>query len=309
MKINNEQKILFFNELRTLLSAGFTLAEAVDSLQSQLAASIKIGLKRGENLSALLNRENIELEIVCILRSAEHSGRLCDVFDKICRYYENKKYIKDKIFQLLLYPAVTLIFALLIVLLFFIVVFPRFQSVYQSLGLSTGFSGLGGIAGGLFLVSSLLVVIFGRKIKSKFTNNRYYRAYQQGYLFYILSVVLNTTELSSFIWQLAPNHPYKTRLYELAFHLKKGQPLSTALAKIELIDEQQRIRLNYGERAGDLAKVLGQLAEESEKQFVQSLEKLFVLIEPLVIVGVGLFIGGISLQVIMPVIKLTQNLM
>lgn len=299
---------MFFDELKNLFESGLNLTETLDTLQSPLAKELRMALRQGKTLSAALNEKNIEPEIACLLRSAEHCGNLSAVFGTICNYYESRKFIREKIIHLLLYPSVTLGFAAIILIFFFSIVMPRFQGVYQSLGIPPVLPALPKyiVLASLFLLSVL--IIYRKNILTKFYQNKYFKMYQQSYLFYILAIVINSTELPGLIWQIAPRHPFKNKLYEVAFQLKNGNILSRALYSVGLIDKNQQARLAYAEHGKNLPAFLWSLAKETERQFLKNLDKIFLLVEPLLIFGVGLFIGGISLQIILPVVKLTQNL-
>lgn len=308
MKIKLEAKINFFNELKSFYNSGFNLTECLDLFQAQLIPEIKISLKKGELLSRILQKY-LEPEIIYLIQSAEKSGDLSSVLDMIVRYYETKKQTFDRIFQIALYPLITIIFSLLIIVFFVLLILPKYKSLYVGLG----------VTGEIFVINKYVLsclavfVFFGflfrRKIINFFKRNKLVRAAEQIYLIYLIAILWQNADLSAFFWQLAANHPAAPKLYNLAFCLKKGSGLAEALKMSDLIDNFVYQRIAQGEKTAKLKQSLWHLAAELEKQLSRKIEAVLFCLEPALILLVGLIIGGLALQMILPVVHLTQNLL
>ncbi len=116
-----------------------------------------------------------------------------------------------------------------------------------------------------------------------------------------------SNDLAGFIEKIAPIHKLRASLHLVAFYLKKGQKLSTALYKANLLNNETLWKLQQAENINKLNTVLQQIAAQKESAFFNKLESYAVLAEPAIIVLLGFFIGFTAMQIILPVVRLTQN--
>lgn len=306
-------KLLFFQELRSIYMYGFNLSDSLENLSSVLSKKIKASLKMGKALSEVLAEKRIEPETVFLLEAAESSGSFLEVINSIINKYKSVELLKKKTIKALTYPLITLIFSLLIVMMFFIFIMPQFSQVYADFGME-----LPRIIN--FKVNKVFIILFNLicffVIIINFEKIKEYCLYKLSFFkdYFLMNflgltsiVSRNNNDLAGFIDKIAGRSVYDVLLRRLSFYLKKGLLLSEALAKTEIISDVQFKTIRQAEYVNNVPEVIGMLALEIEESFFGKIEKLAMLLEPLLIIFIGLFIGFVALTILLPMMQLTQS--
>jgi len=103
------------------------------------------------------------------------------------------------------------------------------------------------------------------------------------------------------------NVRYQTSLIEISSIVEKGEPVASSLAQYEkLYPPVAQQMVEVGEETGEIAEILGQLAQFYEEDVRQTMESLPTIIEPILILVLGGAVGGMAVAVIMPMYSLTN---
>ncbi len=332
--------VLFCEELRTLLSSGMSLVEAIDTLSSKDSESnkqtilldIKQQLLEGKALSAALelNRFSFPILLIASIRASERTSRIDAALDEYISYEKVGRELSRKIVSAAIYPSLVVGFGLCVSLFMISYVVPRFAKVYEDFSQSLSWATVVLLRVGQFsqnyfglLVCSIASVLVAGiiayrngKLKlialrtlGKFAIARYYlRLYQLARIYQTMSMLLRGGYTLSDAIPLAQNMAFERDLQEKISDARRsvmeGQRLSKAFADNGLTDRVAGRLLQVGERSGDLAKILDIIAQTYRQEFTLFIERTTRLVEPILLMAVGLMIGAIIILMYMPVFDL-----
>lgn len=328
--------VLFCEELRTLLSSGMTLVEAMDTLCSKednlILLEIKQRLMEGKAFSAALalNRFPFPPLLMASIKASERTSGIDSALDEYIVYEKLGQELGRKIVSAAIYPALVVGFGMLVSLFMIAYVVPRFAKVYedfaQSLSLSTiilmkvgqfagnhvgflmGAVALLAVAGVASYRSGKLKVMLLRILGAFKITHYYLRLYQLARIYQTMSMLLRGGYTLSDAIPLAQNLAFDPSLQGqiVTAHraVMEGKRLSTAFADNGLTDNVSARLLQVGERSGDLAKIMDIIAQTYRQEFTLFIERATRLVEPLLLMAVGLMIGAIIILMYMPVFDL-----
>ncbi|MEC5161522.1 MULTISPECIES: type II secretion system F family protein [unclassified Janthinobacterium] len=335
---------LFCEELRTLLSSGMSLVEAIETLCSKnnedykqsVLLEIKQHLLEGKPLSAALelNRCAFPPLLVASIKAGERTSRLDDALDEFIGYDKVGQELGRKVVSAAIYPSLVVGFGMLVCLFMISYVVPRFAKVYDDFGKTLSFSTMvlikvGQFAGDyfgvlMFAVAALVVatVLLYRNGKLKagllyllgqFGFAKYYlRLYQLARIYQTMSMLLKGGYTLADAIPLAQNLAFEKKLENQMVNARaavmEGKRLSTAFAANGLTDSVTERLLQVGERSGNLAKIMDIIAQTYRQEFMLFIERATRLAEPILLMAVGLMIGAIIILMYMPVFDLAGGI-
>jgi len=336
-----EDKMLFTQHLAIMIRVGITITEGLEILQSQaerpqnrkMYANLIEMVKSGQSLSKSLNEyKNIFPEIfVNMIATGENSGSLEKVLDYLGIQLEKEYELRKKIISAFIYPAV--ISGVTLVLMTGIVVFimPKITNIFTSfegtLPLPTRILiwvssfvrekplltiltavGIFIFLTTLFKLRSLkpfwhrLVLhlpVFG-KMMIYANLARFARTMNS-----LLGAGVPIAEALTITSHMIGNHIYKKILDQAQEKVEKGGKLSEALEKNGKLFPPLTTRMLYiGETTGNLEKTTKHLALLYERNVDSITKNLSVLLEPILLVFMGILIGGVAISVILPIYQL-----
>lgn len=339
------KKIFFVENLRVMLRAGISLAPALQTLSSQIEPKafakiiqeISDRLERGEPFADTLARYPAVFPdiFVNMVRVGEVSGTLERSLEQLGGQMKKEANLKSKVRGALIYPGVILTATVLIGFLMMVFVVPQILSIFNEvqieLPLSTriliGVSGFVsrnaiGVALGMILAVGALV-FWSRKPSGKFVlHTVYLRLPIFGGIIRKVELARFTRTLSALIKTDVPvvealritasilgNVHYKNALAEAGNELKKGVAIAEALKRYpKLFPAMVTHIVSVGEQSGALDTLLDELAGFYEADVEQILGNLTQIIEPLLIVVLGIAVGWMAIAVISPIYKLSESI-
>lgn len=334
---------LFVQELATLLAAGMTVVEAVDTLGAKARENdvtplrlLLARLNEGKPLSdALQSSEgSIPPILVAAVRASETSGQVNQALRDYLRYDGMVRALIRKTVSSAIYPAVVVGFGLLITLLLLGYVVPRFAGLYGDnlqgasiptkalLALATtlrehgAWIALGMAATVVALVFSVLTGALWRRVfpwlikigtvhrlVRMFTLARLYRGLE-----FLVRGGYSVPEALSLAIPLAQQGGLGTALEQARSRVINGKLLSESFAAEGLTDIVSERLLAVGERSGQLVTVLDALGALYSTALEDKIDRLSRIIEPLLLMLVGAIVGLIVLLMYMPVFDLAGSL-
>ncbi len=333
--LSAQEKLGIISNFATMLAAGIPIIETVDSLledskgnQKKLLESLKASLMEGKKISQSFSQfpnifDNITINLV---EAAEEAGTLDTTFDDLKTNIKNEKEFNDKFKSALTYPGFILVVFVGVLLLILTVVIPKISTVFSRLNVELPIT-----TKTLIFLSDLIVkntiivvavfalVIFGtvflfkkekRMILSFFFSiplisdlvkkidlTRFTRSM---YLLLSAGITINVAlKLSQevVIKKEILNALIKTREAILA-----GKKLSDGLKESKNIVPSIMIKIiEAGEKSGSLDKSMEDISEYFNYEVENSLRTILSLIEPIMLVVVGVMVGGMMLAIIAPI--------
>jgi len=338
ISISNNEKLTLISNLSTLLYAGIPILESVESLSEEskgnvkkLLEVVKDDLVQGKNLSnsfakfpQIFNKININ-----ILKSSEESGTLEIALNDLKTSIRRDIEFTDKIKSALLYPAVLLVvfFSVLLVVLF--VAIPKIASVFKNLRVTLPLPtkilifvshSLTTYTIPIFatLLGLILLIIWLYKTKRKsflkifsslpFLSN-IIREIDLTRFSRNLALLLNSGVPITTALELTQDVVMSKDIGEAIIHSKNlilsGGKLSEGFKKTKKAIPGIMIKImEAGEKSGTLDKSMQDIADYMDYNVSNSLKTATTLLEPVILVLVGVFIGGIMLSIIAPIYNL-----
>ena len=336
--------VLFCDELRTLLSSGMSLVEAIDTLCTKdnddakrtVLLEIRQLLLEGKPLSSALelNRLGFPPLLIASVRASERTSRLDEALEEYVAYEKVGQELGRKVVSAAIYPSLVVGFGMLVCLFMISYVVPRFAKVYDDFSQKLSFSTVilmkvGQISSdylGLILATLaglvVLAVIGHRNGKLKIFLLRalgrfkfvqhYLRLYQLARIYQTMSMLLKGGYTLSDAIPLAQNLAFEKKLQDQILRargvIQEGKRLSTAFAENGLTDTVTERLLQVGERSGNLARIMDIIAQTYRQEFTVFIDRATRVAEPILLMAVGIMIGAIIILMYMPVFDLAGGI-
>ena len=332
--------VFFTRQLATMYSAGLTLERAIRGLASEerhpkmkkVLKNVGENIRKGLSLSEALQRHPgvFSTLFVSLTKAGEVSGNLDEILDELATYLENLDDVRRKVRSAMTYPIFMVVFLFAMMSAMFMWIIPMFSDVYVQLGanlpaatrklvslsewISINFStvvlSLFGVAVGLWLVSKtrrggyiidsikLRTPIFGsllnQSILNKFSKT----------LGILLNAGVPVIEAMNLIAKIVSNRVYEVAIGDATEYIRDGFNITSALRRTEIFPPILLQLSATGEETGELDTLLDKAADYYYKQVNALVERMTTLIEPILILMVGIIIGVMVVITYLPVFYL-----
>jgi general secretion pathway protein F len=330
-------------ELRTLLAAGMTVVEALETLNAQSLGQARaqlhhalVGhLRQGLALSAAMQAVGrFPMVLVAGVKASERTSSLIEALDDYLRYHEMLERLRKQVVSAAIYPAVVVSLGGLITLFLLLFVIPRFSRMYADLrgsvslttqmlvGLSRTLNEYGSlVVGGLGAVLLLAVVAWrqgyvaraGAALIEGFEPlQRQVDQFRLAKLYHSLALMFRGGyALDDALGQcvgLGLGERMSAGITTAKHALARGQRVSAAFADARLTDTVTQRLLAVGERTGNFDRVLQTIAERHSANFTTFVERATRIIEPLLLLMVALVVGGVVVMMYMPIFDIASSI-
>lgn len=342
-KIRDKDITLFTRQLSTMLRAGVPLLQSFDIVAkgssnaavSRLFTDIRADVETGTALSQAFRKYPLHFDsLYCNLVGAgEQAGILDDLLDRLATYKEKIQAIKGKIKSALFYPASILVVAAVVITVIMLFVVPSFKEVFSSFGAALPaptmmviamsdffveqwyliFGGLGAVAyfaaqawkrsarvRMAFDKAILRAPIFGEVVR-KATIARWLRT-----LATMFAAGVPLVEALDSVGGASGNHVYLTATRKIQQEVATGTGLTVAMQNAQVFPNMVLQMSAIGEESGSLDAMLGKAADIYEREVDEAVASLSSLMEPLIMVVLGVLIGGLVVAMYLPIFKLGQ---
>lgn len=343
-RVSLEEKILFIKRLSLLLKANIPIVEALSMIEKQTSPSglqniIHAVLERvdqGVPLSAalLLYERTFGVFVINIIRIGESSGSLHENLLYLSDELKKKKQLRQKITSALLYPLFIVVATLGITVLLTVYVFPKIIPILEGfhgklpfttrvlMAMSNLFIHRGLLLLALVVLLAVVCLWLFKKPVVRFWFDGFVlriplfggmlRSYHSCNICRTLGTLLkNQVPISralEIVIETTENRVYEKNLRLALEKVKAGQLLSQQFSFTFLFPVMLPQMVHVGERTGDLSGSCMYLAEIYEQELEDLTKSLASLIEPVLMVCMGLLIGFVAVSIITPIYQLTQNL-
>jgi len=330
-------------ELRTLLQAGMTIVEALETLQAQtpqgqrgqIQASLIKSLREGRPLSRAMQEASVfPAVLVASVKASERTSTLVPALEDYLRHDEMMLALRKQVVSAALYPAVVVSLGVLITLFLLLYVIPRFSVMYvdfqgnlsaatrvllwvsKSVADHTAWV-VGGFAavavtflwavqtGSALRVGLWLLARIG-PLQRQWDHFRLAKLYQSLALMFKGGYTLD--EALAVCETLGLGGRMTSGLEQARTDLGRGRGVSAALSAAHLTDAVSERLLAVGERTGSFDLVLQTIARRHASTFATFVERATRLVEPLLLLAVALLVGGIVVMMYMPIFDIANGI-
>lgn len=341
-KIKLKDISLFCKQMSVMLESGIPLNNAVDILEQQatsknLKSSLKIvskSLKEGSQLSkAMLDQEGMFPDLLIrMVQAGEKTGKLDEVLEKMSEHYTKELKTSRQIQGAMIYPAVLAFLAVAAVLALLYVVIPSFSGIFEQSGMAMPLPTRIVLAASNF-VRSYWYILFGVTGILVFLFLRYRSTevgrYQLDRLKLWLPVIkgpmqkIVTARFASTLAILTSagiplveaiesaaattNNAVVIEKMKIANEgLQKGERLTGMITSTGLFPPMMLSMVKIGEESGSLESMLVKTSDYYEEELETAIKQLLSLLEPAMIIVMGVIIGGIVASVMLPMFELAH---
>ena len=337
---------IFTRQLATMMKAGVPLVQAFDivseGLQNasmkDLVQKVKVEVEAGSSFAYAIRQHPLYFDdLFCnLVESGEQSGALETMLDRIATYKEKTEALKSKIKKAMNYPIAVMTIALAVTALLLVKVVPQFESVFAGFGaelpvftqmvvnLSEFMQAWWFIiAVGIGLSIYAMMQLFKRSEKARDQKDRILlKAPVIGNILYESAVArfsrtLATTfsagvplvEALDSVAGAAGNVVFREAILNIKEDVSSGIQLNTSMKQTGLFPAMCLQMVAIGEESGALDEMLDKVATHFEAEVDNAVDGLTSLMEPIIMVVLGVLVGGLIVAMYLPIFQLGKTMM
>jgi len=334
--------VVFTRQLATMIDAGLAMVQSLQALAEQTTNKVMRDVIRdictrvegGDSFSEALQKHPKAFSrlYVCMVAAGEKGGLLAEILARLAVYLENAARLRKKVKSAMMYPTVVTIVAILITIFLLIKVVPVFGEIFKSFGASlpapTQFlidlshfvqrfillillGGGGGVYGWFYFIKTpagrafwdtyrIKLPIFG-SIAHKICLARFTRT-----LASLVRSGVPILEVLQIVSQTVGNVVMEKAIKTAALDIERGESISVALGKHPVFPVMIIRMVTAGEQTGKIDNMLERIADFLDDEIETTLSGLTALIEPILIVFLGVVVGGMVICMFLPIFKMPE---
>jgi len=328
-------------ELYTLVHAGLPLDRALQMLidlnesgvLKELAQQLQNSIREGASLSeALAASGSFSRFYISMIRAGEEAGVLEAVLGRLVDFMERSRKLRESVKSALIYPAILLVVAALSVILLLTFVVPQFSQLFEDAGQALPLATQIVIAMGngltqywwlIFLLLAVVSLFIQGQLANQQSRLRWDRWFLVWPLVGDLVIKIETARLTRTLGTLLTNGVPMLRalsiaqgtlnnqllvnkLQNVSTGMQEGKNLADPLLKSGHFPVLAIQLIRVGEETGSLEKMLLQIADIYDDEVQSTVQRLLALLEPALILSLGLIIAAIILSILMAILSINQ---
>lgn len=332
---------IFARQIAVMMQSGVPLVQSFDIIGSgqtnptfkKLLNDIKTDIEGGSTFAEALAKYPVQFDelFVNLVRAGESAGVLDTVLDTIANYKERIEAIKSKIKKALFYPAAVVAVAILVSSILMIFVIPMFKSVFEGFGAELPAFTQMLINMSEFMTSYWWLMVLGGVgagfsfVYAQRRSHAFARFLDRMYLkLPVIGQILHQSAISRFARTLAITFKagvplvdaldtvagatgsvvYSEAVKRIRDDVSVGHQLNLAMRQVNLFPPMVVQMTAIGEEAGSLDAMLVKVAEFYEAEVNNAVDALSSLLEPFIMVILGVLVGGMVIGMYLPIFKL-----
>jgi general secretion pathway protein F len=332
-------------ELATLLEAGLTLDRSLQILielgdedrVNRILEDLQARVRGGSTFSAALELQGGQFPRLYInmVRAGETSGALDGVLARLAEYLERTADLRDTVVSALVYPLILLVVAGLSVILLLVFVVPQFAVLFQDMGAALPLPtrivmGVGDFFRDFWWALLILIAVIAiliekalakPEVRDRF-DSRVLRLPLFGDLIWKLETARFCHTLSTLLKngltllsalnlakEVVGNRKLAGLMSQASEDLKHGRGLAQPFTQREILPQMALQMIRVGEESGALDAMLAKVAAIYDKETQSSVKRLLTLLEPALIIGLGVVVAGIIISIIVPILGANELVM
>jgi type IV pilus assembly protein PilC len=332
---------IFTQQLASLLTAGLPLVQCLEALQEQtedpvfriIIREVRMEISSGNSFSSAVKKfpRAFNSLFTSMIEAGEASGALAEILGKVAAYFESSVKLNKKVKSAMTYPIAVIGLAVVLVNVLLIFVIPVFAKMFADFGkalpaptqllidFSNFLRGWGGLVTLIVIIAIVFVVkkyiatpvgrsqkdqflvrapIFGNLIH-KIALSRFCRTYAT--LIRSGVPILRTLEIVS---SASGKVQIEDACSDIAKYVSQGGQVSEVVAANSFFPPMMKHMIKAGEATGNVDGMMGKIADFYDTEVEATTAALTSLIEPLLIVFLGVVVGGIVMAMFLPIFNL-----
>ncbi len=336
---------VFSRQFATMTQSGMSLLRSLAVLEEQAqkeslkkaVGEVRLDIEGGMSLSGALGKHPkvFPALMVAMIRAGETGGFLDSALDRIATNFEKDAQLRGKIKSALTYPAIVLIFTVVMISAVLIFIVPIFEKMFQQLGgelplptqiivnASHTLFWLGPLIIGVLVVSTvtlrrlmavnpavrlrvdrvkLKLPVFG-PLFTKIALSRFSRN-----LGTLLGVGVPVLQALDVVGATTGNAVISTAMADLQNAVREGRPMSSQLGAHKIFPSMVVQMVEVGEESGQISQMLEKVADFYDREVDSAAEALTASIEPIMVLVMGGVVGGMIICLYLPMFSIYQNI-
>jgi len=334
--------VIFTRQLATMIDAGLAMVQSLQALADQTTNKVMrdvikdvcTRVEGGDSFSEALTKHPKAFNklYVCMVNAGEKGGLLAEILSRLATYLENTSRLRRKVKSSMMYPVVVSVVALGITIFLLVKVVPVFGDVFSSFGaklpgptqclisvsnfvkrfLIPILFALGGLVyGWLYFIKTktgrafwdarrIKLPIFG-SIAHKICLARFTRTFAS-----LIRSGVPILEVMGVVANTCGNVVMERAIRTATTDIERGESISASLAKHPVFPAMIIRMMSAGEQTGKIDTMLERISDFLDEEIETILSGLTALIEPLLIVFLGVVVGGIVICMFLPIFKMSE---
>lgn len=334
--------VIFTRQLATMVDAGLAMVQSLTALAEQTSNKVMrdvikdvcARVESGDSFSEALQKHPKVFNrlYVCMVAAGEKGGLLAEILARLATYLENTARLRKKVKSAMMYPTVVSVVAVLITIFLLVKVVPVFGEIFQSFGaklpaptqalidlsefvkkwivLILAVMG-GGVYAWLYFIKTppgrqfwdsrrIRLPIFG-PIAHKICLARFTRT-----LASLVRSGVPILEVLQIVSQTVGNVIMEKAIKTASGDIERGESISAALGKHPVFPAMIIRMITAGEQTGKIDNMLERISDFLDEEIETTLSGLTALIEPILIVFLGVVVGGMVICMFLPIFKMPE---
>ena len=343
--VKDQDVVMATRQLATMVDAGIPLVGSLTALYETADPKKQAGLRNvlgdvtgrvqgGESFNGALAKHPLVFNrlYVSMVKAGEAGGLLAEILDRLAGFLEASTRLKKKIKSAMVYPVAVISIAFIITAFLIMKVVPVFAGIFKDFGkpLPAPTQFLVDVsdfsrdwwwalalmlAGAYFGIKAFVKTRQGREMWNrwqlklpvfgplihKIAMSRFARTFAQ-----LIRSGVPILEVIEIVGGSAGNHVVETAITSVGADVEKGDNLSVAMSKKKIFPPMMLRMVSAGESTGKIDEMLEKMADFWDEEIEATLNGLTSLLEPILIVFLGVIVGGIVIALFLPIFKLSE---
>lgn len=339
-KISRGDILSFTRELKIMLESRISIIETLKILEEQyensklgeVISDIKKDILNGSSIGEAFKKyRNIFGNFyIDLLYLGEISGKITENLGRISINLELEDKIRKKMIEALFYPCIVIVFSVIVIMFLMIYVLPNFVSMFNESETELPFITLILIKVSnnihyislLFICICILIIYIKKKIKSKM-RSRYDKFIMKIPLYsniMVKNIIIRfsknmslmmesgmlITEILEHMKESFDNTLVKKDIEDMKYSIISGNRVAEALKQMEIYPDRYQKMVAIGEESGDLVDMFHKISQLCQEELESYTGKILLLMEPVMIVILGLILGTVIIAIYLPIFNLSD---
>jgi len=341
-KVKQRSVAIFTRQLATMIDAGLPLVQSLEILSSQQESKVFKGIIReiredvegGSTFAGALKKHpgTFNELYTNLIVAGEEGGILDNILTRLANYIEKAEALKKKVKSALVYPSTIVGVAVIVVMILMIFVIPVFETMFKSAGQSLPLPTLITLTISKLIKKYIIIVIPGM-ILLIYLLRKYYQTEGGrtiidrlllklpvfGPLFQKISVARFSRTLGTLVSSGVPildgltivsrtsgNRTIETAILNARSSIREGETIAEPLGRSGIFPPMVIQMISVGESTGALDSMLAKIAEFYEEEVDVAVANLTSLLEPFLMIFLGVVIGGVVISMYLPIFQMAS---
>lgn len=343
--ISAREIAIFSRQIATMMKAGVPMVQSLEIIASgqknprmqAMLTELKNEIEGGSSLYEAMGKFPVQFDLLYrnLVKAGESAGVLDTVLDTVATYKERMESLKGKVKKALFYPATVVAVAIIVATILLLFVVPQFESVFKSFGADLPAFTLMVVSASRFMVAWWWAVFLTIAISVGVFIFMYKRTPalaewldRMMLKLPVVGQVLHNSAIARFARTLGLTFKagvplvealetvgpatgsiiYEKATRRIRDDVSVGYPLNIAMRQVGLFPAMVVQMTAIGEEAGALDTMLFKIAEFYEQEVDNTIDALTSLLEPFIIVFIGVVVGGMVIAMYLPIFKLAATM-